>query len=222
MGCYGRSRLLLPLRLLSNDECLVARPLSRSPVFGERFREALASHVDEHQQREFASIAVRSFRRPDGSQISVSMRKTPPRCGLAGDAVASGAWQRQCIFVRYNCELKPLEKLLSRVRCPGDFFVQGAMEAPMPRVEIEGVGVLSFPIPDAQMRLIVGQATAVPYGRGEQTLVDPSVRETWQLPPAKVRVGANTCISRSTRCRGDLVYRLRARTRSCESVALAL
>lgn len=36
---------------------------------------------------------------------------------------------------------------LSDVKHPGDFFIAGVVEIPMPRVEVEGVGTLSFPIP---------------------------------------------------------------------------
>jgi hypothetical protein len=96
------------------------------------------------------------------------------------------------ISVPYNRDLKPLEDLLSGVRRPGDFFVRGAVEVPMPRVEIEGVGLLSFPIPEAQVRQVIEQATRAPYGRGEETILDPAVRKTWQLPPGKVRLGGKS------------------------------
>ena len=96
------------------------------------------------------------------------------------------------ISVPYNRELKPLEELLSGVRRPGDFFVQGALETPMPRVEVEGVGVISFPVPEAQIQQLIRQATRAPYGRGEETLHDESVRKTWQLPATQVRIGGKT------------------------------
>lgn len=89
----------------------------------------------------------------------------------------------------YNHGLKPLEKLLGGVRRPGNFFVQGAVDTPMPRVEIEGAGVLSFPVPTAQAGEVVRQAVRAPYGRGGETLLDESVRKVWQLPPDKVRIG---------------------------------
>jgi 2OG-Fe(II) oxygenase superfamily len=96
------------------------------------------------------------------------------------------------ISVPYNRDLKTLEKLLSGVRRPGDFFVQGLLETPMPRVEIEGVGVVSFPVPEAQIQEIIQQATRAPYGRGEATIHDESVRKTWQLPASVVRIGGKT------------------------------
>lgn len=96
------------------------------------------------------------------------------------------------ISVPYNRDLKPLEELLSGVRRPGDFFAQGSLETPMPRVEIEGVGLVSFPVPEAQIWQIIQQATRAPYGRGEDTLHDESVRKTWQLPASQVRIGGKT------------------------------
>jgi hypothetical protein len=61
------------------------------------------------------------------------------------------------------------------------------LETPMPRVEIEGVGVISFPIPDSQIQDIIKHAQRAPYGRGGETILGTSVRNTWQLAPARVQ-----------------------------------
>jgi len=63
---------------------------------------------------------------------------------------------------------------------------------PMPKVEVEGVGVLSFPVPPIQIAELIRQATRAPYGRGEATILDESVRKVWQLPPEKVRLGGKS------------------------------
>jgi hypothetical protein len=96
------------------------------------------------------------------------------------------------IKVPYNRDLKALEDVLAAVRRPGDFFVRGALEAPMPRVEVDGVGVISFPIPDSQIRDIIEHAVRAPYGRGGATILDTSVRNAWQLPPVNVRIGGKS------------------------------
>ncbi len=96
------------------------------------------------------------------------------------------------ISVPYNHELKPLEELLAAVRRPGDFFARGAVEVPMPRVEVDGVGVLSFPVPEPQIGQLIQQAVRAPYGRGEETILDESVRKVWQLPPDKVSLGGKS------------------------------
>ena len=96
------------------------------------------------------------------------------------------------IQVEYNQELQPLEKLLSGVKRAGDFCVSGAVEIPMPKVEVEGVGVLSFPVPSAQIAELVQHATRAPYGRGKETILDESVRKVWQLPAEKVRLSGKS------------------------------
>lgn len=93
------------------------------------------------------------------------------------------------ISVPYHRGLKPLEDLLAGVRRPGDFFVQGALETPLPRLEVEGVGVISFPVPETQIRALIRRAARAPYGRGEETILDESVRKVWQLPASQVRLG---------------------------------
>jgi len=81
-----------------------------------------------------------------------------------------------------------LEKVLSKVNRPGDFYAAGSLEAVMPRLEIQGVGVVSFPLPDAQAKDIIRRAEQAPYGRGELTLVDPAVRKVWQIAPGKLKL----------------------------------
>ena len=96
------------------------------------------------------------------------------------------------IKIEYNQDLRPLETVLSGVKRHGDFFVSGALEMPMPKVDVDGVGTLSFPVPEAQFAAIVRQAERAPYGRGEQTIIDTSVRKVWQIAPGKVRIGGKS------------------------------
>jgi len=98
----------------------------------------------------------------------------------------------ESIRVPYNLGLARLEKILARVRRPGDFFAHGSLELPMPRVEVDGAGVLSFPVPGTQIRQLIRQAERAPYGRGTETIVDTSVRKVWQVPADKVRVGGKS------------------------------
>lgn len=98
----------------------------------------------------------------------------------------------QYIEIEYNQKLKPLETVLSGVRQPGDFFVCGAIEMPMPRVDIEGAGTLSFPMLDAQIAAIVRRADRAPYGKGEATVVDTSVRKVWQISAGHVKIGGKS------------------------------
>ena len=96
------------------------------------------------------------------------------------------------IEVPYNRELKPLEELLKTVRRPGDFFAHGTVEIPLPKIEVTEVGVLSFPIPETQIRELIRQADRAPYGRGEETIVDTAVRKVWQVPADRVSLGGKS------------------------------
>lgn len=96
------------------------------------------------------------------------------------------------IQVHYNQNLEPLEKLLSTVSRPGNFFVHGSREMPMPKIEIEGMGILSFPLPKTQIQQLIQGAALAPFGRGEETIVDTAVRKVWQLPLEKVKISGAT------------------------------
>ena len=83
----------------------------------------------------------------------------------------------------------PLADLLLTVKRPGDFCAHGRMFLPMPTLEVEGVGLLSFPVAASQVGALVEAAERSPYGKGPRTLVDTSVRDCWQIDAARLRVG---------------------------------
>ncbi len=45
---------------------------------------------------------------------------------------------------------------------------------------------VSLPLMAAQAEQIKARCTRAPFGRGEQTLYDPAVRDTWQLSPDQI------------------------------------
>ena len=82
-----------------------------------------------------------------------------------------------------------LEALLQSVDRPGGFCTHGRVFVPMPTLEVERVGLLSFPVPDSQVRLLADAAERAPYGKGSDTLVDTSVRDCWQIDAERIRLG---------------------------------
>jgi hypothetical protein len=83
-----------------------------------------------------------------------------------------------------------LAELLGTVQRPGDFYVSGRVDEPAPRLEVEGVGQVGLPLLAVQAEQRVATADRAPYGRGTETIVDTSVRRTWQIGPDQVRLGA--------------------------------
>lgn len=55
-------------------------------------------------------------------------------------------------------------------------------------VTVAGVGALSAPVTPTQVKKLIAQSTPAPFGQGEQTLHDPRVRDTWQVPTGAVTV----------------------------------
>ena len=92
------------------------------------------------------------------------------------------------VRIVYAERQEPLEVLLRTVDRPGEYYMQGRLLAPMPRVEVEGARSLSFPITEEQVRSLVEVAEPAPYGKGERTLVDRSVRACRQIDAAQVRI----------------------------------
>ena len=96
------------------------------------------------------------------------------------------------VKLSYHHGLQPLEKLVQGVRRAGDFFAHGKRELLLPRLEVNGVGLLSFPVPPEQLRAVIGQAARAPYGRGPATILDESVRKVWQLTPQQFTLGGKS------------------------------
>lgn len=77
---------------------------------------------------------------------------------------------------------------LSDVDRPAEFAVAGLYQTPMPDIEVDGVGPLAFPLLAVQAEQLAGVAAAAPYGRGPDTIVDETVRKTWQIAPSNLRI----------------------------------
>ena len=87
-----------------------------------------------------------------------------------------------------NRIVNAIEKLLQSIDRPGDFCAHGRLLAPMPRLEVEGAGTLSFPVPETQIKDLIAVAERAPYGRGSRTLLDTSVRDCWQIDARRMQL----------------------------------
>ena len=79
-------------------------------------------------------------------------------------------------------------RILGSISGAGSFSARRAVPADDLHIEVRGVGRLQFPVPDAQARLLRAIARPASYGQGEQTLLDPRVRDTWQIPISRVKI----------------------------------
>ncbi|MEC5160055.1 MULTISPECIES: 2OG-Fe(II) oxygenase [unclassified Janthinobacterium] len=82
-----------------------------------------------------------------------------------------------------------LPNILSSVRCDGDFYSAGTSEIAPPNLSVDGVGLISLPFQQAQLEQLIAVANRAPFGLGAQTLVDTSVRKTWQIDASQLHFG---------------------------------
>ena len=58
-------------------------------------------------------------------------------------------------------------------------------------LEVEGFGHVRFPVTPAKARKLLGLGQPARFGRGEATVTDPDVRDTWEIPKHLVRAEWN-------------------------------
>ncbi|MGV9415206.1 2OG-Fe(II) oxygenase [Nocardia sp. NPDC003693] len=78
--------------------------------------------------------------------------------------------------------------VLDSTRAPGSYATRRTAPATDLVIEVEGVGTLRWPVPPEQARLLCEVARPAHYGLRDRTLLDPSVRDTWQVPLDLVRI----------------------------------
>ena len=86
-----------------------------------------------------------------------------------------------------------LRKTLDEVKCHGEFAVSASVTPPLlhPKITIDGFSEerLSFPISKqlAQNLRDSPVSEKAPFGKGLDTVLDESVRKTWQIDSSKVK-----------------------------------
>jgi hypothetical protein len=78
---------------------------------------------------------------------------------------------------------RELSRVLAKIDRPGSFCVSGSAPAVLPGLEVEGLGPVGLPLTTQQARKLKSRCEQAPYGKGEETLVDTSVRKVWRLKP---------------------------------------
>ncbi|MFY9928381.1 MAG: 2OG-Fe(II) oxygenase [Streptosporangiaceae bacterium] len=56
-------------------------------------------------------------------------------------------------------------------------------------LQVEGFGQVRFPVTPAKARKLAGLGQSASFGRGEETVTDADVRDTWEIPKHLVRAG---------------------------------
>src|SRR5215472_11811268 len=79
-----------------------------------------------------------------------------------------------------------LARVLDGSPAPGAFSAQLFVPARDVQLTVAGAGPITLPVKAPQAKRMIATARPARFGRGEQTLMDLSVRDTWEIMPDQV------------------------------------
>ena len=83
-----------------------------------------------------------------------------------------------------------LNKHISQIQSTGSFATGGILESfTNPGVIVDSIGALRLPLSEEDARALAQKSRQAPFGKGTETLVDESVRKTWEIDAARIRFG---------------------------------
>lgn len=81
-----------------------------------------------------------------------------------------------------------LRHLIYEVRASGSFAAFGTIDSFVnPGIFVDPIGILRLPLSLEDAQALAQTSHQAPFGKGNQTLVDESVRKTWQIDAANVK-----------------------------------
>ena len=84
-----------------------------------------------------------------------------------------------------------LAQLLGGSQSAGSFSAQLEMSANGLGLEVAGVGPVSLPLRAPLAKKLIAVARPARFGRGQETLSDTGVRDTWEIVPDQVAIGGS-------------------------------
>ncbi|HEV3121027.1 MAG TPA: 2OG-Fe(II) oxygenase, partial [Isosphaeraceae bacterium] len=79
--------------------------------------------------------------------------------------------------------LDKLSEALSEIDRPGSFCMSGSVPAVLPGLEVHKLGPIGLPLTPKQAKELIKHCDQAPYGKGEKTIVDTTVRRVWRMEP---------------------------------------
>lgn len=84
-----------------------------------------------------------------------------------------------------------LARVFAGAEPAGAFSAQLLAPAQMLELEVSGVGPVRLPVRAPSAKKLIAVARPAMFGRGEQTLTDTGVRDTWELTPDQFTIGGS-------------------------------
>ncbi|MEB2775068.1 2OG-Fe(II) oxygenase [Algoriphagus sp. D3-2-R+10] len=80
---------------------------------------------------------------------------------------------------------------LNQIKGKGSFMTSHAVPFVFPRLLIQNLGEISFPVNELQAKALIQVARKAPFGKGSQTIVDDAVRSAWEIDSDKLQFNGN-------------------------------
>ena len=76
---------------------------------------------------------------------------------------------------------------ISKIHSAGSFATFGRLETcSLPGIRVDGVGPIRLPLSTQDAQALIGASRRAPFGMGRETVVDETVRKTWEIEGDKV------------------------------------
>jgi predicted 2-oxoglutarate/Fe(II)-dependent dioxygenase YbiX len=85
--------------------------------------------------------------------------------------------------------MQELITLMDKVKTSGAFSVSGTLPSIPPGLDVKGVGHIGLPLTAHQAKALIELSEQAPFGRGEETIVDTDVRQSWQISADEFELG---------------------------------
>jgi hypothetical protein len=83
-------------------------------------------------------------------------------------------------------KIQELWNVLGTLGESSQFVTTGSISPILPGLEIKKVGPIGIPVSQADAKRLIKASSQAPYGRGEETIIDTSVRRVWQIEPKQI------------------------------------
>lgn len=70
-------------------------------------------------------------------------------------------------------------------------FHKEFLEAPNPWLSLARLGTIGLPLSTREAAVIKSEAKHAPFGKGERTIVDRNIRDTWEMDASEVRMASS-------------------------------
>ncbi|GKT50749.1 uncharacterized protein ColSpa_10930 [Colletotrichum spaethianum] len=159
-----------PATAIASEDIATEASASEAPPTGSTHDAGMAEH---DKVADNAGIA----KQPIGNQRAVNGGDDDDAASEASSALSTDAWASETFE-------NDLLRALDAVQTPGTFASFHGLKHVDPELSVHDVGPIILPLQEPQIRKMIDKAVQAPFGKGSETIVDPTVRDTWELDPS--------------------------------------